>query len=83
MHPGRLLATMETMRKAVVAGVSISLVAFALLFWAAGRFLELLPRLEASRWFQPATSGIAMLAVAAGPLISLRKRRRKPNSARR
>ena len=79
----RLSATMETMRKAVAAGTLISLVCFALVFWAVSRLLALLPRLETSPWFQPATNGIVLLAIATGSLICLRKRRRKTNAARR
>jgi hypothetical protein len=33
------------MRKALAAGVLITLAGFALVFWAAGRVLSLLPRL--------------------------------------
>lgn len=83
MVANQFSATMEAMRKALAAGVLISLVSFALVFWAAGRFLDLLPRLEASRWFHPATDGFVMLAIASGPLIALRKHRRKTNAARR
>jgi len=74
---------MKAMRKALAAGTLISLTCFALVFWAASRLLVLLPRLEASPWFHPATNGIVLLAVATGPLIGLRKRRRKTNAASR
>ena len=79
----RRLATIEAMRKSLAAGALISLAGFALVFWAVGRFLSVLPLLEASRWFQPVTNGITLLAVATGPLIYLRKRRRKIKPAHR
>jgi hypothetical protein len=72
------------MRKALAAGALISLAGFALVFWAVGRFLLLLPRLEASRWFQPVINGIVPFALAAsGTAMYLRKRCRKTNTARR
>jgi hypothetical protein len=72
------------MRKALAAGVLISLAGFALVFWAAGRFLSLLPRLEASRWFHLATNAIVPFAAAASSAaICLRKRCRKTNAAHR
>jgi hypothetical protein len=71
------------MRKALAAGVVISMAGFALLFWAIGRFLSLLPLLEASRWFQPVTSGLTLLAFVTGPLVYLRKRHRKTSAAHR
>lgn len=74
---------MKAMRKALAAGTLISLTCFALVFWAASRLLVLLPRLESSPWFHPATNGIVLLAVATGPLIGLRKRRRKRNAVSR
>jgi hypothetical protein len=71
------------MRKALAAGALISLACFALVFWAVGRFLSLLPQLEASRWFQPVTNGCTLLAFTTSPLIYLRKRRRKTSAAHR
>jgi Flp pilus assembly protein TadB len=70
---------MEEMRKAFAAGTLISLACFALVFWAVSRFLPLIPRLAASPWFK----GIVVLAVATGPLVCLRKHRRKTNAAPR
>jgi hypothetical protein len=74
---------MEAMRKALAGGTLISLACFALVFWAVSRLLPLIPRLAASPWFQPVTNGIVLLAVATGPLICLRKHRRKTNAAHR
>jgi hypothetical protein len=71
------------MRKALAAGSLISLACFALLFWAVSRFLPLLPRLEASRWFQPVTNGFVLLAVATSPLIYRRKGSRQTKPAHR
>jgi hypothetical protein len=71
------------MRKALAAGTLISLTCFALVFWAVSRLLPLLPRLAALPWFRPAAGGIALLAIATGPLISLRKHGRKTNAAQR
>jgi hypothetical protein len=71
------------MRKALAAGSAISLACFALVFWTVSRFLPLLPRLEASRWFQPATNAFVVLAVAMGTLIHRRKCRRKTKPAHR
>jgi hypothetical protein len=73
---------MEAMRKALAAGTLVSVAGFALIFWAVSRLLPLMPRLEALPWFQPAASGIALLAVTTGPLVRLRKRRfkRRPSS---
>lgn len=71
---------MEVMRKALAAGTLISLTGFALVFWAVSHLLLLIPRLEASPWFQPVTNGMVLLAVA---LVCLRKHRRKANAARR
>jgi hypothetical protein len=71
------------MRKALAVGVLISLAGFALVFWAAGRFLSLLPLLEASRWFQPVTNGLTLFAFAMAPLVYLRKRHRKTRAAHR
>jgi hypothetical protein len=71
---------MEAMRKALVAGALISLAGFALVFWAVGRFLSVLPLLEASRWFQPV---LTLFAFAAAPLVYLRKRHRKTSAAQR
>jgi len=76
-------ATMEAMWKALAAGTLISLTGCALVFWAVSRLLPLIPQLEASPWFHPVTNGIALLAVATGPLVSLRKYRRKTNAAHR
>jgi hypothetical protein len=51
---------------------------FALLFWAVGRFLSLLPLLEASRWFHVVPNAIVpLVSAASGTAIYLRNRRRK------
>jgi len=71
------------MRKALAAGALTSLAGFALVFWAVGRFLSLLPLLEASRWFQPVINGLTLLAFATGPLVYVRKRHRKTSAAHR
>ena len=72
------------MRKALAAGVLISLAGFALVFWAVGRFLSVLPLLEASRWFQPVINGIVPSVFAAsGTAMYLRKRHRKTSAAHR
>ena len=71
------------MRKALAVGTLISVAGFALVFWAIGRLLPLIPRLEALPWFRPASSAIVWLAFATGPWIRLRKQRFKTKGAKR
>ena len=71
--------TMEEMRKALAAGALISLACFALVFWAVSHFLPLMPRLAASPW----SNVFILFAVVVGPLVYLRKHRRKAKPARR
>jgi hypothetical protein len=75
---------MDTMRKALAAGVATSLAGFAIVFWAASRCLALIPRLETSPWFKPAANGIVLLVFATGPLIRLRRptRAKTPSKSR-
>jgi hypothetical protein len=63
-------------------GTLISVAGFALIFWAIGRLLPLIPRLEALPWFRPASSAIVLLAFATGPWIRLRKQRLQARGAR-
>jgi hypothetical protein len=74
---------MEMMRNALAAGTLISLIGFALVFWAVSRLLPLILRFEAPPWFLPVEIAIIVLASAAGPLVRLRKHRRKTQAARR
>jgi hypothetical protein len=71
------------MRKALVAGTLISLIGFALVFWAVSCLLPLILRFEAPPWFEPLASAIIVLACATGPLVRLRKHRHKTKAARR
>jgi Flp pilus assembly protein TadB len=67
------------MRKALAAGTLISMACFTLVFWAVSRLLPLI----LSPLFEPVAYGFFLFAVASGPLIYLRKRRRKTNAAYR
>jgi membrane protein DedA with SNARE-associated domain len=69
--------------RALAAGALISVLCFALLFWAAGHFLVQLPQIEASSWFRPVTNAAVMLALASGVLIHRRKQRRGKKAAHR
>jgi len=66
---------MSTMRSALALGAVVSLVCFALVFWAVTGLLALILRLEASPWHEIVFSMITVLGVSAGSLMILRHRR--------
>ena len=71
------------MRKALAAGTLISVIGFALVFWAVSRLLPVILRFEAPPWFLPVEIAIIVLACATGPLVRLRRHRRKTKVTRR